>query len=289
MSKMATQKMRSNNNNGYLIHVIRSNSSDYIFGFYSTCTGIEKGGIRTCNEIKDILIQYPSITKISLIGSSLGGLYIREVVKQLYNDSNKSLCIKNRCLIPMNFITLATPHLGVANKIHPIMVKLARIAYNCCLLPRTITDFLTFGKNPKLKQMAKNHKYLKPLELFSNKVIYANSINDNRVSVSSGLILPSYEYKNEEDIMQETYLEDIEYSRSNKQCIIRPFSRYLHKDNDLWYSDFMDDSMKWNRFVVSINTGLTSKIIAHELLSHPNESFHQCQPILQHLSRQFLW
>eukprot|EP01084_Bolivina_argentea_P269737 458495_1 len=102
-SKIATQK--TNINKSYLIHVIRANSSDYVFGFYATCNGIQKGGTRTCNEIKNILRKYKSIQKISLIGSSLGGLYAREVAKQLYNDKNKGLYSN---LIGMNFITLAT-------------------------------------------------------------------------------------------------------------------------------------------------------------------------------------
>ena len=289
MAKIAKQKTSSDSNNpGYLIQIITSNSSDYIFGFYSTCLGIERGGNRIRNEIEQILIEYPSITKISLIGSSLGGLYAREVVKQLYDEDNVCLRIKDRYLTGKNFVTLATPHLGVVNKINKVLYKLARIAYCCYLLPRTVSEFLGFGKNPKLRQMAKNRKYVKPLKLFENKVIYANTTNDNRVSVSSGLILPSLEYKDEEGFMRETYLEDIEYSRSNKRCVIRPFTKYLYCENELWYSNLCD-SMEWKRFVVSMDTNCMARIFAHELLSHPSPWFNDCEPVLNHLSAQFVW
>lgn len=290
MAKVAKSKAQSSTNNGgYLIQVISSNSNDYIFGFYSTCLGIEKGGEKICAEIGQIVNEYPSINKISIIGGSLGGLYARQVVKQLYDEDKVCLSINNRNLIAKNFITLATPHLGVVKKIDKYLVKLAWIAYKLCLLPRTVAELLGFGKNPKLKEMATNRKYLKPLELFENKVIYANTTNDNRVSVSSGLILPSFEYKNEAEFMQDTYLEDIKDSRSNKKCIIRPYTMNLRCDNNLWYSNLKDDSMEWKRFVVSIDTSFMSRRFAHEFLSHPSSYFNDCQPVLDHVSNQFLW
>eukprot|EP01083_Nonionella_stella_P083948 232204_1 len=286
ISKLASRRATSTRSGGYLIHVIRSNSRDYVFGLYATCLGIERGGQRTLSEIKSILHDHPSITKISLIGSSLGGLYVREVAKQLYNPHTHSLYNN---LLGMNFVTLATPHLGVVKKINQTLVRLAKIAYLCHLLPKTLVELLGFGADPLLKKMARDKEYLKPLQLFANKVIYANTINDNRVSLSSGLIIPSFEYEDEEEFVKQTYLEDIEYSRSNKQCIIKPFGQSLCTPDEVWYDDVMNDAMKWKRFVVSMNTNFISKCFAHELLSHPLPSVQACEPVLEHLSRQLRW
>eukprot|EP00484_Ammonia_sp_Unknown_P031211 CAMPEP_0197035120 /NCGR_PEP_ID=MMETSP1384-20130603/12994_1 /TAXON_ID=29189 /ORGANISM="Ammonia sp." /LENGTH=275 /DNA_ID=CAMNT_0042465135 /DNA_START=339 /DNA_END=1166 /DNA_ORIENTATION=+ len=275
---------------------MRANSSDYLFGFYSTCNGIKKGGTRTCNEIKSILKRYPSINKLSLIGSSLGGLYIREVTKQLYDAKNH--CLYHE-LEAANFITLASPHLGVVHKINGCLVWVAKLLYFLCLLPKTVQELLQLDEAQILQQMASDNAYLRSLQLFENKVIYANTINDSRVSLSSGLILPSYEYTKDEDtFVSNVYLEDIEYSRSNKECVIREFSkldgsgkfqRVFNELNDLWYQDFMDESMQWKRFVVSINTNIMAKYFAHELLSHPWPSFVDCQSVVKHLTAHFKW
>ncbi len=80
ISKIAIQKTKVNNDDSYLIHVIRANSSDYVFGFYATCNGI-----------KNILHKYKSIRNISLIGSSLARLFVHEVAQVLNNYTMKKI------------------------------------------------------------------------------------------------------------------------------------------------------------------------------------------------------
>eukprot|EP01084_Bolivina_argentea_P115173 204867_1 len=58
---MAHKHHQINNENRYLIHIVRSNSDDYLFGWIKTQDGIHKGGQRTCNEIKAILDEYKTI------------------------------------------------------------------------------------------------------------------------------------------------------------------------------------------------------------------------------------
>ncbi|KAG4278282.1 hypothetical protein FPRO04_13929 [Fusarium proliferatum] len=75
-----------------------------------TYDGIELGGERTCAEVEEKLCsikeQGGKITKLSIVGYSLGGLVSRYAVGLLYA---KGILNDIEC---MNFTTLASPHLG---------------------------------------------------------------------------------------------------------------------------------------------------------------------------------
>ena len=67
----------------------------------------------------DIILQNPGLRKISFIAHSIGGLVARYAIGKLYKPSERTSdgCEKDLLgtisgLMPMNFITLATPHLG---------------------------------------------------------------------------------------------------------------------------------------------------------------------------------
>ncbi|OCL04010.1 DUF676-domain-containing protein, partial [Glonium stellatum] len=87
------------------ILVAKSNSGNF------TYDGIELGGERVTNEIEETLEELArsgrEITKLSVIGYSLGGLVARYAIGLLYH---KGWFEK---LEPINFTTFATPHLGV--------------------------------------------------------------------------------------------------------------------------------------------------------------------------------
>ncbi|OQR93242.1 hypothetical protein THRCLA_08496 [Thraustotheca clavata] len=91
------------NEPGLCIVAAQSNATESML----THDGIDAGGIRLANEIESIAALCPKLEKISLIGHSLGGLYVRYCIGVLYGrrffDRYK----------PLNVITLATPHLGI--------------------------------------------------------------------------------------------------------------------------------------------------------------------------------
>ncbi|KAH9149807.1 hypothetical protein AeRB84_007246 [Aphanomyces euteiches] len=80
-----------------------SNSKEYL----TTHDGIDLGGLRLADEVEQIALQCPMLQKISFIGHSLGGLYIRYCVGVLYSRGFFSK------VQPINFITMATPNLGI--------------------------------------------------------------------------------------------------------------------------------------------------------------------------------
>ncbi|KAJ8434616.1 hypothetical protein Cgig2_033102 [Carnegiea gigantea] len=92
-----------------------------------TFDGVDLMGDRLANEVLAVVNHWPGLQKISFIAHSLGGLVVRYAIGMLYEplkrseeeDSSHKLekhedYHKDRIagLEPMNFITVATPHLG---------------------------------------------------------------------------------------------------------------------------------------------------------------------------------
>ncbi|CAB1120484.1 unnamed protein product [Ectocarpus sp. CCAP 1310/34] len=93
-----------------LVHSARRNEG-------KTKDGVVEGGSRLAEEIREVVQSTPSLSRISLVGNSLGGLYARYAAKLLYRDettggdSGTGATVAG--LSPSVFMTIATPHLGV--------------------------------------------------------------------------------------------------------------------------------------------------------------------------------
>lgn len=89
----------------YTVHVSQSNS------LLDSLYGIDAGGHNLAREIKE---QYKlcNATELSVIGLSLGGLYSKFAVQELYhyNQVNTEFYQSVR---PRHFITVGTPHYGI--------------------------------------------------------------------------------------------------------------------------------------------------------------------------------
>lgn len=83
--------------------LLSSCSATTLATLFATTDGVDAGGLRLAHEIRDALRARPAVTRLSLIGVSLGGLYLRAALPHLLD-------------LPVefaNFITFATPHVGV--------------------------------------------------------------------------------------------------------------------------------------------------------------------------------
>ena len=70
-------------------------------------------------QVISVIKRHPNLQKISFIGHSLGGLIARYAIAKLYtndpinnHDSESISSERIAGLVPINFITVATPHLG---------------------------------------------------------------------------------------------------------------------------------------------------------------------------------
>ncbi|RXH86276.1 hypothetical protein DVH24_017329 [Malus domestica] len=166
--------------------------------YTKTFSGIDGAGKRLADEVMQLVQKTESLKKISFLAHSLGGLFARYAISVLYNDSASSTTANSQTayslrqgkiagLEPINFVTLATPHLGMRGKKQlpfllgvPFLEKLAA-PIAPIVVGRTGSQlFLTDGKPerpPLLLRMAsdcKDGKFLSALGSFKSRIIYAN-------------------------------------------------------------------------------------------------------------------
>ncbi|XP_076933374.1 putative lipase ROG1 isoform X2 [Bidens hawaiensis] len=206
--------------NDLIVHCSKRNSA------LKTLDGVDVMGTRLADEVKSVIQRYPNLDKISFIGHSLGGLIARYAVAKLYTqDSTNQVCQENGnngsldepitqanvCsehisngkiggLEPINFITIATPHLGSRGHRQVPMFcgirSLERLGYHTCgVLKRTgrhvyLKDKVD-GQPPLLVQMASDTedlKFISALQSFKRRVAYANVLSDHLVGWSTSSI-----------------------------------------------------------------------------------------------------
>ncbi|GMH17997.1 hypothetical protein Nepgr_019838 [Nepenthes gracilis] len=196
-----------------VVHCSEENSSTLTFD------GVDVMGGRLAKEVLSAIERYPDVRKISFIGHSLGGLIARYAIARLYGrnclqlfsnengglgnyGSTKSFLeedYKDKVagLEPINFITLASPHLGSrGHKQVPMfcgihtLEKVARQTSG--LLGRTGKHlFLTDsddGKPPLLLRMVNDYDdlpFISALQSFKRRIVYANVHFDNIVGWST--------------------------------------------------------------------------------------------------------
>ncbi|KAI9369822.1 putative serine esterase-domain-containing protein [Aspergillus egyptiacus] len=146
-----------------------------------TYDGIQLGGERVCIEIEEELDGIRSrggnVTKLSIVGYSLGGLLARYAVGLL---ESRGLLDE---LEPMTFTTFATPHLGVRSPSHGWHYHLwnvlgARLLSLSGQQVFTIDNFHGTGR-PLLSILADpDSVFIAGLRKFKRRILYANITND---------------------------------------------------------------------------------------------------------------
>ena len=161
----------------YLVHNTTANDDVFRIPFvqaHATYDGVRAGGLRLLAECESVLYQFPSITTVSLVGHSLGGIYARYLIGRLYergwlahpdtatsaapalasaSASSSQGVLRPRALNASQFITLATPHLGVQQIGKIVPISAARWFVRRFLGARLLT------KNGK---KVRNHKFTFP-------------------------------------------------------------------------------------------------------------------------------
>ncbi|KAG5040980.1 hypothetical protein JHK85_013456 [Glycine max] len=194
----------------FLIYVSSSNT------YTKTFSGIDGAGKRLADEVLQVVKKTKNLKRISFLAHSLGGLFARYAIAVLYsldtysrdqpgnlansvtgNSQGTSLSRGGMIagLEPINFITLATPHLGVRGKKQlpfllgvPILEKLAAPIAPFFVGQTGSQLFLTDGKPdkpPLLLRMASDSddgKFLSALGAFTCRIIYANVSYDRILS-----------------------------------------------------------------------------------------------------------
>ncbi|GMH08763.1 hypothetical protein Nepgr_010603 [Nepenthes gracilis] len=172
-----------------------------------TLDGVDIMGERLAEEVLEVIKQKQYLRRISFVAHSLGGLVSRYAIGKLYQppncsnseDSSANESVENLRgtivgLEAMNFITVATPHLGSrGNKQIPFLFGLTafeKIASRMShwIYRRTGTHLFlgddNEGKPPLLKRMVEDHSeypFISALQAFSRRVAYSNVAYDHIV------------------------------------------------------------------------------------------------------------
>ncbi|PFH51814.1 hypothetical protein AMATHDRAFT_58312 [Amanita thiersii Skay4041] len=146
----------------------------------STYDGIDWGGERVAEEIlskvKELERLGRPVKRLSITGYSLGGLIGRYVIGILYQQGFFDT------VEPINFNTIATPHLGLPR--YPSVLSRLMSRLGPKLLSRTGEQFYCVDRwsprgRPLLEVMADPERaFYKGLSLFQHIRIYANAVND---------------------------------------------------------------------------------------------------------------
>ncbi|XP_009759145.1 putative lipase YDL109C isoform X1 [Nicotiana tabacum] len=195
-----------------VVHCSECNSSMLTFD------GVDRMGERLAKEVEDVIKRWPGVRKISFVSHSLGGLVARYAVGRLYEPPSKTevVDLNGSCLVreenvsdqchnqfseetvaglePVNFITVATPHLGSrGHKQLPLLCGLPLLEKGASQTAHWIVGrsgkhlFLTDkddGKPPLLLRMVNDSddlKFMSALRSFKRRVAYANANYDHVV------------------------------------------------------------------------------------------------------------
>mmetsp|Transcript_8450 Transcript_8450/g.11000 ORF Transcript_8450/g.11000 Transcript_8450/m.11000 type:complete len:480 (-) Transcript_8450:331-1770(-) len=199
LSKVLTERAERTDKS-VLVHCARANHR-------RTRDGVVRGGKRLASEIESVVKAYPSLKELSLVGNSLGGLYVRYAASLLQDnedrpatpESEEAYSAKSPSrgtmaggLIPNTFMTIATPHLGVRrftyialpDFVHP----LADVAVGQTGKDLFLRDSKT---DPLLLKMASTPEFLGPLLQFQRRRAYANVKGDFMVPFGTAAFAPT--------------------------------------------------------------------------------------------------
>ncbi|KAI0472637.1 putative serine esterase-domain-containing protein [Xylariaceae sp. FL0804] len=162
-----------------------------------TYDGIERGGERVCLEIEEELEKIKAgggrITKLSVVGYSLGGLVARYAVGLLYAKGVFD------AVQPVNFTTFASPHLGVRTPLrgwfNQVWNELGARTLSMSGQQLFIVDDFRGTGRPLLAILADPDSiFVSGLRRFRRRTLYANVVNDRSVNYYTAAIAKADPY-----------------------------------------------------------------------------------------------
>lgn len=181
------------------------------FRFWKTYDGIERCAERV---IADLLYEIETlkqkdhlkVSKISIVGYSLGGLISRCVVGKLYSMGFFEE------VSPVFFCTFATPHVGVHFFRQNIFDYVGNSMGKFLFGTTGLQLFLADSQSLLLKMSDPESDYFHGLELFDSRLLLANAKNDRSVAFYTSYITEFSPF-DQIDSVNVCYLKDLPSSR----------------------------------------------------------------------------
>lgn len=154
-----------------------------------TRDGVAAGGKRLADEVRSLVAQNPSLSTLSLVGNSLGGLYVRAAAAELHEEDKAG---RMASLTPAVLLTTGCPHLGVRRYTYlPLPSALFPVAP--LVAGQTADDLLLrdnrAAEGPLLVAMSEpGGVHGKALAAFRVRRLYANLVGDFMVPFGTAAI-----------------------------------------------------------------------------------------------------
>lgn len=276
-----------------------------------TLDGVDVMGERLTEEVLEVIKQNPGLQKISFVTHSVGGLVARYAIGKLFRplpvEKTNDITGQPReepflngtigGLEPMNFVTVATPHLGSrGNKQVPFLfgvTAIEKVAGHVIhwIFRRTGRHlFLTDkdeGKSPLLRQMVEDdgdhYLFMSALYSFKRRVTYANVGYDHIVGWRTSSIRRNNELPNWGQSLNEKY-PHIVYEEFCKALDIRG------DDSAYECSDKIEEELvtclsrvSWEKVDVSFHKSRL-RSAAHSLIQVKDHNMHsEGADVIQHM------
>mmetsp|Transcript_49247 Transcript_49247/g.137959 ORF Transcript_49247/g.137959 Transcript_49247/m.137959 type:complete len:283 (-) Transcript_49247:62-910(-) len=229
-----------------------------------TSDGVAAGGARLANLIRR---EVPKRGRLSLVGHSLGGLYLRFALLALeqdgwFADAEVSL---------VNFVTLATPHLGITET--DIGLRMA-IRFFAWAVHRTAYD-LAFHTD--LLQRLVGDDALAPLRRFERRAVYGNLVGDVLVRPCTSLLVMKPPVADDMQPGEPRLLGDSQqygadiflFGRTSRHSVVEIFERLKDLPWERYAVHFPEDSTMDKAHVKICNHGTQdtqnhgARVVAH--------------------------
>uniref|UniRef100_A0A1J3CTY5 Putative lipase ROG1 n=1 Tax=Noccaea caerulescens TaxID=107243 RepID=A0A1J3CTY5_NOCCA len=275
-----------------------------------TLDGVDVMGERLAAEVLEIIQTNPNIRKISFVAHSLGGLAARYAIGKLYKPANQgdekdSLGDTSEGTIcgleAMNFITVATPHLGsIGNRQVPFLFGVSSFEKVAGLIIHWIFKrtgrhlFLKDeeeGKPPLLRRMAQDTgdcKFISALRAFKRRVAYSNVGLDHVVGWRTASIRRESELPKWENSLNEKY-PHIVYEELCKACDAEDIAEGENHADDIEEEMIKGlSSVSWEKVDVSFHSS-RQRFAAHSVIQVKNETMHiEGADVIEHIIDHFL-
>ncbi len=250
----------------------------------ATLDGVSEGGSRIAQEILKVVGQNPDLNFISLIGNSLGGLYCRYAVMELFNPETGTIA----GLRPISFTTIATPHLGT--RVHSLTPRiLQKLFYG--VLGKSVKELYLAdreeGQYPLLMRMAMEDDFMKPLRAFSRVRAYGSRSGDFFVHFASSLFGMGQR-------IDSTVLSGLSLHTHHVPLELEMeglLDRRAFQFEERMIIKGLNTGAEWSKVVVEWNSFRNIPYTAHNRIAAYDQSFVEAamykagRPVLDHISK----
>ncbi|KAK7290476.1 hypothetical protein RIF29_04925 [Crotalaria pallida] len=280
-----------------------------------TLDGVDVMGERLAEEVLGVIQTKPNLHKISFVAHSVGGLVARYAIGSLYRPSVREP-LEDSCntgnkedsmgtiggLEAMNFITVATPHLGSrGNKQVPFLYgvtafeKIASSVIHFIFRRTGRHLFLTDdeeGKPPLLNRMVQDYDgqhFISALRTFKRRVLYSNVEYDNIVGWRTSSIRRNNELPKWYGALNEKY-PHVVYEEHCKACDAEQSDLVENTHSDKKEEELLTalSLLSWEKVDISFQSS-RHRFAAHSIIQVKDPIAHlEGADVIKHMIDHFL-